>query len=121
MKTEEELKRSPFKDKLFENIVVSEAMKVRLNNKKVPTSLCYFKNNKGLEVDLILRSGGNFYPFQIRYANTPDKSFSEDLNKFVQNKKFSKSPRVIYAGEEHSEFFGVKYVNYKYISKYFNI
>ena len=49
--------RDPLRGNLFENIVVLEALKTRLNENKEP-NLFYLRTEKGFEVDLIMKKEG---------------------------------------------------------------
>lgn len=104
--------RDPLRGNLFENIVVLEAFKQRLNQNKEP-NLFYMRTEKGVEVDLILKKEGILYPFEIKSAMTPNKEFSKNLKSFCESEKDSSGMNVIYVGEPYDSFLNTKYINYK--------
>ncbi|MCI2049249.1 MAG: DUF4143 domain-containing protein [Lachnospiraceae bacterium] len=55
-----QVSRDPLRGNLFENMVVIEAMKARINQNRDP-NLYYMRTAKGVEVDLIMKSGGTLY------------------------------------------------------------
>lgn len=115
IETARQASRDPLRGNVFENIVVLEAMKARLNNNKEP-NLYFVKTEKGVEVDLILKKEGMLYPFEIKSSMTPNNDFSKNLRLFCQKEPNSKEMCVIYCGEEYSSFQNCRYINYKNIA-----
>lgn len=112
IETEKQANRDPLRGNLFENLVVSDFIKRQFNANKEP-SLFFLRTAKGVEVDLILREEGYLYPFEIKAAMTPSKSFSKHILSFMESETTAKNPTIIYAGESYPKFHNVKYVNYK--------
>lgn len=106
-----QVSRDPLRGSLFENMVVVEALKARFNQNREP-DLFYLRTAKGVEVDLILKSGGRLYPFEIKSAMTPAKEFTRALKQFRDAESASERPKVIYAGEAYPSFSGAEYINY---------
>lgn len=71
-----ELTNSHFRGALFENYVVSELMKKKFNSGS-STNLFYWRDNKGVEIDLLLDDGKTLIPIEIKSAQT----FQEDYLK----------------------------------------
>ena len=103
--------RDPLRGNLFENIVVLEAMKARLNINK-ESNLFYVRTEKGVEIDLILKKEGMLFPFEIKSSMTPNKDFSKNLKMFCDSEADSGQMTVVYCGENYESFQGCRYVHY---------
>ncbi|XVG95388.1 ATP-binding protein [Eubacteriales bacterium KG127] len=112
IENEKQANRDPLRGNLFENLVISDFLKKRLNENLDP-NLYYMRTSKGMEVDLILKSNGNLYPFEIKTSMTPNKSFSKNILFFNESEESAKSPSIVYTGKNYPKFNGVKYINYK--------
>ncbi|WEG37045.1 ATP-binding protein [Amygdalobacter nucleatus] len=119
IETENQANRDPLRGNLFENLIVSEVLKSRLNENQNP-NLFYMRTEKGVEVDLIVRKEDILYPFEIKTAMTPNRSFSRHLLSFVEAEKTAKNPKIIYTGQSYPKLNGVEYVNFKDLKKYQN-
>ncbi len=119
IETENQANRDPLRGNLFENLIVSEVLKSRLNQNKNP-NIYYMRTAKGVEVDLIVKKEEKLYPFEIKTSMTPNKSFSRHLLSFVEAEENALKPRIIYAGQSYPKFNGVEYVNYKDLKKFLN-
>jgi hypothetical protein len=112
IETENQANRDPLRGNLFENLIVLEVLKSRLNQNQNP-NIYYMRTAKGVEVDLIVKKEEKLYPFEIKTSMTPNKSFSRHLLSFVQAEENALKPRIIYTGQSYPQFSGVEYVNYK--------
>lgn len=112
IETENQANRDPLRGNLFENLIVLEVLKSRLNQNQNP-NIYYMRTAKGVEVDLIVKKEEKLYPFEIKTSMTPNKSFSRHLLSFVQAEENALQPRIIYTGQSYPQFSGVEYVNYK--------
>lgn len=111
IETSQQASRDPLRGNLFENIVVLEAMKARLNDNKDP-DLFYMRTEKGVEVDLILKKEGLLYPYEIKSSMTPNKEFTRNMKSFCESEADAKGMSVIYCGEHYDSYQDCKYVNY---------
>lgn len=103
--------RDPLFGGLFENMVVLEALKARCNAGKEP-ELYYFRDKRGLEVDLILNKGRTLRPIEIKSARTFDASFTRPLEKFVSLAGSISLPSIVYAGDLTPTVNGVRFLNF---------
>lgn len=108
--------RDPLRGNIFENIVVLEAMKTRLNDNKEP-NLFYLRTEKGVEVDLILRKEGILSPYEIKSSMTPNKEFAKNIRQFCNNESKAGKMAVIYCGESYDSFGDCRYIHYNDIAK----
>lgn len=119
IETENQANRDPLRGNLFENLIVSEVLKSRLNENQNP-NIFYMRTAKGVEVDLIVKKEDNLFPFEIKTSMTPNKSFSRHLLSFVEAEENAQKPKIIYTGQSYPQFNGVEYVNFKDLEKYRN-
>jgi predicted AAA+ superfamily ATPase len=104
--------RDPLFGGLFENMVVLEAMKAKLNAGR-EAELYFFRDQRGLEVDLIARRGRRLMPIEIKGGMTYDPWFAKNLKAFMKLADTAESPAVIYAGEDTAFSEGVEYTNFR--------
>lgn len=108
----EELSVSHFKGALVENLVIMEMVKNSLNNAST-TSFHYWRENNGVEVDLIVDSGNHFHPIEIKSAQTYSADFLRNLKKFRSYSKVTEGT-LLYDGEmEFRSEDGFKVMNWK--------
>lgn len=94
---EKDLSNSPFRGALFENYVLMELIKHK-NNLGSLVKFYYWRENKGLETDIIMERGSTLIPIEIKSAQTyrPEHTFS--LQKWMTLSK-SKRGLLIYDGD----------------------
>jgi uncharacterized protein len=112
LETTLQVSRDPLRGHLFENLVVADIMKSRLNRGKDP-HLFYLRTEKGFEVDLIVREGRTLKPIEIKSAATFNSSFLAALKRFCEAEAEAADPLLIYDGENYPERNGVKCANYR--------
>lgn len=74
--TAEQLSRDRMAGPLFENLVVNEALKHKLNRGEDP-GLFFFRNSRGEEVDLVLRRGTLLDGVEIKSSKTYNTDFAK--------------------------------------------
>ncbi len=89
--------RDPLIGNLFENMVVIEALKARLNAGKEP-ELYFYRDNKGNEVDLLFRQNRQLIPIEIKSAMTFNPEFAKGIAQFQKIASFAQKGHIIYAG-----------------------
>jgi len=107
----EQVTRDPLRGNLFENMVVLEALKARLNAGGDP-NLFFFRDDQGHEVDLIFKHGRRLVPVEIKSAMTFNQDFVKSIEYFKKIAPESGNGAVIYAGELTPEVSGNKFVNF---------
>lgn len=99
IETQTQMQRDPLRGHLFENMVVLEALKHRLNQGKEPR-LFFYRDSQGHEVDLVLQRGHQLQPIEIKSAQTWNPEFLKGLNQF---KKILGDrvidPAIVYGGD----------------------
>lgn len=89
----------PLMGHLFENMVVGEALKHRLNRGS-GNDLYFFRNSSGsIEVDLLLEDGTRLLPREIKSSSTFSSSMSDGLKAFGTLAKNVADALVVYSGK----------------------
>ena len=94
-----ELQNSHFRGALFENFVLLEILKQKYNTGS-QALLYYWKENNGLEIDLLIDNGKKIVQVEIKAAQTFDNSYFKNIihwNKIIGNK----GGIVVYDGEKN--------------------
>ena len=78
---ESQIKTHPLRGSLFENMVVTDLLKTRLNQ-GIDPSMFFWRDSAGLEIDLILENGSNLQPIEIKSGETFTASWLNNLNKW---------------------------------------
>lgn len=94
----EQVARDPLMGNLFENLVVIEALKARYNA-GADANLYFFRENNGLEIDLLHERQRQLLPVEIKAARTWSPEFTQNLKKFRKLADNILPGAVIYAGE----------------------
>lgn len=118
LEEESQVARDPLRGQLFENMVVLDAVKCRLNKNR-KTDLFFVRTEKGVEVDLIFQTARKLIPYEIKSSMTPLGSFSKNMTAFCEAEPTASEGTVIYAGEEYPSFQGTRYINFKNLYKDF--
>jgi predicted AAA+ superfamily ATPase len=90
--------RDPLIGNLFENLVVIEALKARLN-KGLDPNLFFFRDNNRNEVDLIYKKSRELIPIEIKSASTFNKKFLAGIHYFRKVTAKAGKGYLIYSGE----------------------
>lgn len=93
-----QMQRDPLHGNLFENMVVIDALKTRLNQGKDP-NLYFFRDNSGKEIDLLFEKQRKIIPIEIKSATTLNSNFYKNLTYFNKIDPTSENGVLVYAGE----------------------
>lgn len=115
----EQVMRDPLRGQLFENMVVIEALKARLNAGADP-NLFFFRDSKGFEIDLIYKKGRTLVPIEIKSSMTLDTGFADNINRFIKIAPVSSHGAVVYAGDKFPEISGQKFIHFSDTATLFN-
>jgi uncharacterized protein len=107
-----ELSLSHFKGALVENFVITECIKNNLN-KHLGASFYYWRDNNGVEIDLIQKRGNEVIPIEVKSAQTFTKDFTKNLKKFMSYSN-TKKGIIIYDGtREYVGSDNIELINWK--------
>lgn len=118
--TKEQLARDPLRGNLVENFVLSEFIKHRTNRGLAPNSY-FYRDSNDHEVDLLIKSGHQLIPIEIKSSKTFHPEFLKGLRYFKEIAgERSTRGYLIYAGdrEQHiQDFFVAQFKHIKKISE----
>lgn len=83
LENEKQVGRDPLRGNLFENMVLMEILKYRYNSGK-RSNLCFYRDNKGNEVDLIYEMGRKLFPVEIKAGATVVEDYFKGIKKFFE-------------------------------------
>ncbi len=126
IETPEQMRRDPLMGNLFENLVVCEALKARYNYGAEP-NLYFFRNSKGLEIDIILKESGILNLFEVKSGKALNDDFSRNMRKFRElfpshvssDSADSVKGTVIYSGENYESYKDFAYLNFHQVGRMF--
>ena len=81
IQNQQQISTHPLRGHLFETFVVTELLKYRFNLGKTD-NLYFFRDSKGNEVDIIMESGTQLLPIEIKSGTTITSDFFKGLNYF---------------------------------------
>ncbi len=105
----------PLRGEVFENYIISEIRK-QLIHKSSTSQLFYYKESKGIEIDLIIKSGNKLAAIEVKSSKTFNKSFLKNLLKLDQrfeNKGFKIEKYVLFDGQLNTQIQDVKIMNFR--------
>ncbi|HWY12786.1 MAG TPA: DUF4143 domain-containing protein, partial [Bacteroidia bacterium] len=88
IKQTQELSKSHFRGSLFENYILMELLKKKYNEGS-NSSIYYWRDNKGIEIDVLIDNGKKLLPIEIKSAQTFQDSYLKSIqqwNGFSKNK-----------------------------------
>ena len=101
IREKEQLFSHPLVGSLFENLVVMEAVKYRLNRGR-ELDLWFYRNSSGVvEVDLLMEDGVRLYPREIKSSSTYSDRMGRGLAEFRKLSSAATDPQVVYAGRTY--------------------
>ncbi len=107
-----QIPRDPLMGNLFENMVVVEALKTRLNAGRM-SNLHFYRDSRGREVDLIIRERRKLRPVEIKAGMTYNSSMLKSLKQFRNLVPDALPSALVYAGEIETETEDIKLINYR--------
>ncbi|HOG91548.1 MAG TPA: ATP-binding protein [Smithella sp.] len=115
--TPEQLQFHAQRGALFETFVVTEFLKSRFNQ-GLPSNLFYWRDSKGLEVDLILENGDRLSAIEIKSGQTIAQDFFSSLKLWGKLAGQADLPSwLIYGGDKALTNENISIVPWKNISK----
>ncbi len=99
LRTADHVARDPLWGSLFENLIIMEAMKDRLNAGD-SAEMYFYRDSEGHEVDLLLPVGGQVHAIEIKAGATVNSDYFKGLKNFAANHPEAIcGGSVIYGGE----------------------
>lgn len=112
-----QLSRDKMRSHLFENFVVTEALKHRYNAGK-DSNLYFYRDSNCNEIDLLLRRASGFSAIEVKSAMTYNPEFAKVLKSVDKWMPGMISDRtVLYAGSFENTVGDINILNYKHLSE----
>lgn len=109
----ETMNRDKMRGHLFENMVVMNYLKDRLN-RGMNDGLYFYRDSNGNEVDLLVKNGAAYDCYEIKSSATFHADFIKGLDNFEKSfPDFTAKKSVIYAGENLPDTDGVHILNFR--------
>lgn len=103
----DQLNAHPLRGALFENLVVVECLKWRLNAGR-RSNLYFYRDSAGNEVDIVLEQALSPTLIEAKASATLSKSFSKGFDSFVDASGETKATRIlVYQGESARSAYGM--------------
>jgi len=111
IETSDQLYRDPLRGGLYENLIILEILKSRLNRGK-PPELFFYRDTHGNEVDLVVRQARMVIPVEIKSAATFTPDFLKGIDHFaaVAGDRCAQG-LVLYNGDEQYTLKGTQVMN----------
>ncbi len=109
---ESHLQAHPLRGSLFENLVVLEMLKARINA-GLQTNLHFYRDSSGLEVDVLLEEGNMIKLFEIKSSQTISQESFAQVNKVaaIFGERVAKKV-VLYGGHEQQQRSNAEVLSY---------
>jgi predicted AAA+ superfamily ATPase len=107
----QQISRDPLIGNLFENMVVNEALKARLN-KGLDPNLFFYRDNNGNEVDIIYKRSRELVPIEIKSAKTWNRSLCKGIEYFRKISPNAGEGYLIYSGDLAPDIDAIKVRNF---------
>ena len=100
LRSAEQVSRDPLWGSLFENFIVLEALKDRLNAGESP-EMYFYRDSEGNEVDLLLPTAGKVFAIEIKAGATVNPDYFRGLRSFAAHQPAHLAGGcVVYGGDE---------------------
>ena len=113
IRTTEVLATHPSRGALFETLVVSEFLKRRFNQGK-PADLYFWRDNSGLEADLLFENEGRLQMVEVKSGQTVTSDYIKAAQRAIRfAPDEALAPWLIHGGEESYERNGVQVMGWR--------
>ena len=113
IENELQVKNYHSKGALFENLMINEFMKNRLNNGLMPR-LYFWQNKTKQEFDLIVEQGGNLMAYEIRSSMTMNNQYFSNLKYWqILSGESTDKLNVIFGGDTNYKTADGNYISWK--------
>lgn len=109
----------PLKGQLFENLVISEALKSRFNSGR-RNNLLFYRDSNGNEVDLLLPLSDGALPVEIKLAATFNDALLKSLKRFSAVETCPRGQWLVYNGRTQKHG-GFDLINFADFAEKFNV
>ena len=111
-----QIARDPLFGAIFENMVVLEAFKAKLN-KGLPPDLYFIRDRSGTEVDLVAEQGRKLHLFEIKASASYSADFTRNMDRLANSISDIASRSVIYSGADLPTGRSAGYFNFTSVAR----
>ena len=108
--------RDPLFGAIFENMIVMEAFKAKLN-RGLPPDLYFIRDRSGTEVDLVAEQGRKLHLFEIKASASYSADFTKNMDRLSNGIGDVASQSVIYSGRDLPSVKSAGYFNFANIAR----
>lgn len=101
LETESHVNTHPLRGQLFENLMILELMKQRLN-KGQRSNLFYWRDRTGNEIDVLIDQSSQIIPIEIKTATTFNSDYLRGINYWKKLNPKLKNSYLIYTGRSYT-------------------
>ena len=103
----------PLRGSIFENFVISELTKARLN-RLLNAGFYFWRDSNGNEIDLIIDHGGSLMPVEIKSGQTVNRDFFSGLERWMAlANDQARLPTLVYGGKENMTRQGTRVLTWR--------
>ncbi len=103
----------PLRGALFETLIVSEVLKHR-RNLAIPADIYFWRDNNGLEADLLIENGAELQPVEIKSGQTVTQDYihaAQRAGRILGEE--GRMPWLVFGGDDSYERSGVRVVGWR--------
>lgn len=121
IRTAEQLALHPSRGALFETLVVSEFLKSRYN-KGLPSDLYFWRDNNGVEADLLFEHQGKLQIVEIKSGRTVTGDYVRAGRKSARFAgEAALAPWLVYGGDEAYQRSGVQVIGWNHLPSFLHV
>jgi predicted AAA+ superfamily ATPase len=103
----------PLRGALFETLIVSEVLKHR-RNLGLPADIYFWRDNNGLEADLLIEDGAKLQPVEIKSGQTVTQDYIRAAQRAGRIPgEEGRMPWLVFGGDERYERSGVRVIGWR--------
>jgi len=117
IKSVEQLELHHMRGNLFENFILTELLKSKLNNTQIP-NFYFWRDNHGKEIDCIIETAEKLIPIEIKSSKTYNKEFFKNLNYWNKlSKSKTENAYLIYNGDDDDKLLNGNLISWNNLNK----
>ncbi len=114
----DQITRDPLVGSIFENIIVIECLKSRLNQAK-PANLYFYRDSAGHEVDILFQDGRKLIAIEIKASATFTSSYFQGIDRLLSITKNISNSYLVYNGEQRQVRESMTAIHFDRVAKIF--
>lgn len=110
-----QLERDKMRGNIFENFIVMECLKHRMNCGKEP-NVFFYRDSNGSEIDIMMKQNGAITALEVKSAMTYNKAFDKHIRQLDSWIKIPIATRaVVYTGDFENTAGDIHLINYQHL------